>query len=168
MRVLLVEDEKRLTELLRSGLGEEGFAVDVAHNGNEGLWMATENRCDAIVLHVMLPMLNGYNVGRRLREAGNWTPILMLTAKDGEYAEAGALDMGADDFVSKPFSYKERRRARRKVEGRVPARRSDTPSRRAAAGGHGVGHRAGPSLLSAPAGRPVRPRRNGRGRIPFR
>ncbi|WP_433215016.1 response regulator transcription factor [Microtetraspora malaysiensis] len=105
MRVLLVEDEKRLAELLRSGLGEEGFAVDVAHNGSEGLWMAAENRYDAIVLDVMLPMLNGYNVCRRLREAGNWTPILMLTAKDGEYDEADALDMGADDFVSKPFSY---------------------------------------------------------------
>ncbi|MCC5576715.1 response regulator transcription factor [Microtetraspora sp. AC03309] len=105
MRVLLVEDEKRLAELLRSGLGEEGFAVDVAHNGREGLWMATENRYDAIVLDVMLPLVNGYTVCRRLRDAGDWTPIMMLTAKDGEYDEAEALDMGADDFVSKPFSY---------------------------------------------------------------
>lgn len=105
MRVLLIEDDKRLAELLRSGLGEEGFAVDVAHNGSDGLRMAAENRYDAIVLDVMLPMLNGYNVCRSLREAGDWTPILMLTAKDGEYDEADALDMGADAFVSKPFSY---------------------------------------------------------------
>jgi DNA-binding response OmpR family regulator len=105
MRVLLVEDEERLAELLRSGLGEEGFAVDVARDGREGLWMATENRYDAIVLDVLLPMINGYTVCRRLRDAGVWTPIMMLTAKDGEYDEAEALDTGADDFLSKPFSY---------------------------------------------------------------
>ncbi|MFC4588946.1 response regulator transcription factor [Sphaerisporangium corydalis] len=105
MRVLLVEDEERLADLLRSGLGQEGFAVDVAGNGREGLWMASENHYDAIVLDVMLPMLNGYIVCRRLRDAGDWTPIMMLTAKDGEYDEAEALDTGADDFLSKPFSY---------------------------------------------------------------
>jgi len=105
MRVLLVEDEERLAGLVRGGLAEEGFAVDVAHNGRDGLWMATEHRYDAIVLDVMLPLLNGYAVCRRLREAGNWTPIMMLTAKDGEYDEAEALDTGADDFLSKPFSY---------------------------------------------------------------
>jgi CheY-like chemotaxis protein len=79
MRVLVVEDEERLSGLLRGGLAEEGFAVDVAPNGREGLWMATEHRYDAIVLDVMLPLLNGYAVCRRLREAGNWTPIMMLT-----------------------------------------------------------------------------------------
>ncbi|WP_405139264.1 response regulator transcription factor [Sphaerisporangium sp. NBC_01403] len=105
MRVLLVEDERRLAELVKSGLAVEGFAVDIAFDGAEGLWMATENTYDAIVLDVMLPRLNGYALCRRLREAGDWTPIMMLTAKDGEYDEAEALDTGADDFLSKPFSY---------------------------------------------------------------
>ncbi|MEU6414284.1 response regulator transcription factor [Microbispora sp. NPDC046933] len=105
MRVLLVEDERRLAALVKSGLADEGFAVDIACDGTEGLWMATENSYDAIVLDVMLPRLNGYAVCRRLREAGDWTPIMMLTAKDGEYDEAEALDTGADDFLSKPFSY---------------------------------------------------------------
>jgi len=105
MRVLVVEDEERLAALLRSGLGEEGFAVDTASNGRDGLWMATEHQYDAVVLDVMLPLLDGYTVCRRLRDAGVWTPIMILTAKDGEYDEADALDMGADDFLSKPFSY---------------------------------------------------------------
>ena len=105
MRVLLVEDEKRLTDLLKGGLTGEGFAVDVAHDGRDGLWMATENAYDVIVLDVMLPRLNGYTVCSRLRDAQNWTPILMLTAKDGVHDEAEALDTGADDFLSKPFSY---------------------------------------------------------------
>jgi DNA-binding response OmpR family regulator len=105
MRVLLVEDEKRLTDLLKGGLTGEGFAVDVAHDGRDGLWMATENAYDVIVLDVMLPRLNGYTVCARLRDAQNWTPILMLTAKDGVHDEAEALDTGADDFLSKPFSY---------------------------------------------------------------
>lgn len=101
----MVEDERRLAELLKSGLEREGFAVDLAHDGRDGLWMATEQRYDVIVLDVMLPLLHGYGVCARLREAGNWTPILMLTAKDGEQDEAEALDTGADDFLSKPFSY---------------------------------------------------------------
>ncbi|MGW4640706.1 response regulator transcription factor [Sphaerisporangium sp. NPDC004334] len=105
MRVLLVEDERRLAALVKNGLANEGFAVDVAHDGPEGLWMAAENAYDAIVLDVMLPRLNGYAVCRRLRDGGDWTPIMMLTAKDGEYDEAEALDNGADDFLSKPFSY---------------------------------------------------------------
>jgi DNA-binding response OmpR family regulator len=105
MRVLLVEDEKRLAHLLKEGLAGEGFAVDVAHDGRDGLWMATENPYDVIVLDVMLPRMNGYTLCARLRDAGNWTPILMLTAKDGVHDEAEALDTGADDFLSKPFSY---------------------------------------------------------------
>ncbi|MEV0149366.1 MULTISPECIES: response regulator transcription factor [unclassified Nonomuraea] len=105
MRVLLVEDERRLAGLVRDGLSGEGFAVDVAHDGRDGLWMATENPYDVIVLDVMLPRMNGYTVCARLREAGNWTPIMMLTAKDGVYDEAEALDTGADDYLSKPFSY---------------------------------------------------------------
>ncbi|WP_219466114.1 response regulator transcription factor [Nonomuraea rhizosphaerae] len=105
MRVLLVEDEQRLAELVKGGLSGEGFAVDVAHDGRDGLWMATENTYDVIVLDVMLPRMNGYTVCSRLREAGNWTPIMMLTAKDGIYDEAEALDTGADDYLAKPFSY---------------------------------------------------------------
>ncbi|WP_188188881.1 response regulator transcription factor [Nonomuraea sp. SYSU D8015] len=105
MRVLLVEDEERLADLIKGGLAGEGFAVDVAHDGRDGLWMATENTYDVIVLDVMLPRMNGYAICSRLREAGNWTPIMMLTAKDGIYDEAEALDNGADDYLAKPFSY---------------------------------------------------------------
>ncbi len=105
VRVLLVEDERRLAELVKGGLAGEGFAVDVAHDGRDGLWMATENPYDVIVLDVMLPRMNGYTVCARLREAGNWTPIMMLTAKDGIHDEAEALDTGADDYLTKPFSY---------------------------------------------------------------
>jgi DNA-binding response OmpR family regulator len=103
--VLLVEDEERLADLVKGGLAGEGFAVDVAHDGRDGLWMATENAYDVIVLDVMLPRMNGYAVCSKLRESGDWTPIMMLTAKDGIYDEAEALDNGADDYLAKPFSY---------------------------------------------------------------
>ena len=105
MRVLLVEDEVRLAGAVRQGLEEEGFSVDIAYDGAEGLWRAREGSYDAIVLDIMLPKMNGFRVCSALREAGDWTPILMLTAKDGELDEAEALDTGADDFLSKPFSY---------------------------------------------------------------
>jgi two-component system OmpR family response regulator len=105
MRVLVVEDEERLAEGLRAGLEAEGFATDVAADGIDGLWMAREHPYDAIVLDILLPGMNGYRVCAAIREAGVWTPILMLTAKDGELDEAEALDTGADDFVAKPFSY---------------------------------------------------------------
>jgi DNA-binding response OmpR family regulator len=105
VRVLVVEDEAGLADGLRRGLEAEGFAVDLAATGTDGLWMATEHPYDAIVLDILLPGMNGYRVCAALREAGVWTPILMLTAKDGEYDEAEALDTGADDFVTKPFSY---------------------------------------------------------------
>src|ERR1700694_4392764 len=105
MRVLVVEDERRLAGALKRGLEAEGFAVDVVGDGTEGLWMASEQPYDAIVLDIMLPGMNGYQICSALREQGNWTPILMLTAKDGEYDEAEALDTGADDFLSKPFSF---------------------------------------------------------------
>lgn len=100
-----MEDEERLADLVKGGLAGEGFAVDVAHDGRDGLWMATENAYDVIVLDVMLPRMNGYAVCAKLREAGDWTPIMMLTAKDGIYDEAEALDNGADDYLAKPFSY---------------------------------------------------------------
>ncbi|MGH2651088.1 MAG: response regulator transcription factor [Actinomycetota bacterium] len=105
MRVLVVEDEKRLAAGLRSGLEAEGFAVDVALDGTDGLWMAREHPYDAIVLDIMLPGLNGYRVCETLRREEIWTPILMLTAKDGEWDEVEALDTGADDYLTKPFSY---------------------------------------------------------------
>jgi two-component system, OmpR family, response regulator len=105
LRVLVVEDEKRLAAGLKNGLEAEGFATDVALTGTDGLWMARENPYDAIVLDIMLPGVNGYAVCSTLREEGNWTPILMLTAMDDELDEAEALDLGADDYLTKPFSY---------------------------------------------------------------
>ena len=105
MRVLLVEDETRLANAVRRGLEAEGFSVDVAADGKDGYWRASEGRYDAIVLDIMLPGMNGFRVCSALREAGHWTPILMLTAKDGELDEAEALDTGADDYLTKPFSF---------------------------------------------------------------
>ncbi|TDB76751.1 response regulator transcription factor [Micromonospora sp. KC723] len=105
MRVLVVEDETSLAEIVRSGLVDEGFAVDVEHSGVDGLWAATENPYDVIILDVMLPGMSGYEVCRQLRERDVWTPVLMLTAKDGEYDQVDALDLGADDYLTKPFSF---------------------------------------------------------------
>lgn len=105
MRVLVVEDEKRLAAGLKKGLEAEGFATDVALDGTDGLWMARENSYDALVLDIMLPGINGFRICSTLREEGIWTPILMLTAKDGELDEAEALDLGADDYLVKPFAY---------------------------------------------------------------
>ena len=105
MRLLVVEDEQRLAAGLRKGLEAEGFAVDVVYNGTDGIWMARENPFDAIILDVMLPGANGYQVCRTLRSEGNWTPILMLTAKDGIWDEVEGLDTGADDYLTKPFSF---------------------------------------------------------------
>src|SRR6266508_4354933 len=105
MRVLVVEDEKRLAAGLRKGLEAEGFAVDVALDGADGLWMAREHAYDAIVLDIMLPGINGYKICATLRQDGVWTPILMLTAKGGEWDEVEALDTGADDYLTKPFAY---------------------------------------------------------------
>ena len=105
MRVLVVEDERRLATSLRTGLEAEGFAVDVAPDGGQALWYARENEYDAILLDIMLPVLNGYKVCETLRDEQNWTPILMLTAKDGEWDQVEALDTGADDYVTKPFSF---------------------------------------------------------------
>jgi len=104
MRVLVVEDERRLAAGVRAGLEAEGFAVDVAADGIDGAWMAREHPYDAIVLDLMLPGMNGFRVCRALREESVWTPILVLTAKDGEWDEVEALDTGADDFLTKPFS----------------------------------------------------------------
>jgi len=105
MRLLVVEDEQRLAAGLRKGLEAEGFAVDVVHSGTDAIWMAQEIPFDAIVLDIMLPGANGYDVCTTLRSEGNWTPILILTAKDGIIDEIQGLDTGADDYLSKPFSH---------------------------------------------------------------
>jgi two-component system OmpR family response regulator len=105
MRVLVVEDEKRLADGLRRGLEAEGFAVDVATNGTDGLWLAREQEYAVVLLDIMLPGISGYRVCETLRTEGNWVPILMLTAKDGEWDQVEALDTGADDYLTKPFSF---------------------------------------------------------------
>jgi DNA-binding response OmpR family regulator len=105
VRILVVEDEVRLAQALQRGLRAEGFAVDLAHDGETGLHLAREGEYDAIVLDVMLPKLSGYRVCRALRAEENWVPVLMLSAKDGEYDQADGLDVGADDYLTKPFSY---------------------------------------------------------------
>jgi DNA-binding response OmpR family regulator len=104
MRILVVDDEVRLAESIGRGLIAEGYDVDVVHDGRDALWRAQEGEYSAIVLDIMLPGMNGYEVCRTLRTADVHTPILMLTAKDGEYDEAEALDTGADDYLRKPFS----------------------------------------------------------------
>ena len=105
MRILVVEDDKQLASALRRGLEGEGYAVDVAPTGTDGEWLAQENTYDAMVVDVMLPGLAGDTLCARRRDAGDWTPILMLTARSGPEEEARALDAGADDFLSKPFSF---------------------------------------------------------------
>jgi two-component system OmpR family response regulator len=105
VRVLVVEDEVTLGEAVRRGLAAEGFVVDVETSGDEGLLTALNQPYDVIVLDIMLPRLNGYDVCRRLREAENWTPVLMLTAKDGDLDEVDAFDLGADDYLTKPFAF---------------------------------------------------------------
>lgn len=104
MHALVVDDDPRVAETVRRMLVSDGWAVTVAHDGVDGLWQATEGHFDIVLLDIMMPGLNGYEVLRRLRERKVWTPVLMLTAKDGEYDEAEALDYGADDYLVKPFS----------------------------------------------------------------
>ncbi len=105
MKLLLVEDDKKIATAVKRGLEAEHYAVEVALDGDTGLWLATEGSFDLIILDIMLPGRNGYQICAELREAGNWTPILMLTAKSGELDEAEALDTGADDYLIKPFAF---------------------------------------------------------------
>jgi len=105
MRLLVVEDEARLATALRRGLQAEGFAVDLAGTGPAGIELARHGGYDAMILDIMLPGLSGYRVVRQLRAEENWLPVLMLSAKDGEYDQADGLDCGADDYLTKPFSY---------------------------------------------------------------
>jgi two-component system OmpR family response regulator len=107
MRVLIVEDEVKMAGLLRRGLKEEGLAADVARTGDDALWMARATEYDAIVLDVMLPGGDGFEVCRRLREGGTWSPVLMLTARDAVEDRVQGLDAGADDYLTKPFSFAE-------------------------------------------------------------
>ena len=105
MRVLVVDDEVALAAAIAEGLELEGFTVDVAHDGDEALWLACEGNYAAIVLDVMLPGMDGMSVCARLRERGVWTPVLMLTVRAGQRDETDALDLGADDYVTKPFAF---------------------------------------------------------------
>ena len=107
MRILVIEDEPKMAALLRRGLTEEGYAVDVVRSGTDGIWAATENPYDAIVLDVMLPDIDGFEVCRRLRNADRWAPVVMLTARDAVRDRVAGLDAGADDYLTKPFSFGE-------------------------------------------------------------
>jgi two-component system OmpR family response regulator len=107
MRILVVEDELKMAGLLKRGLEEEGYAVDVAATGSDAIWAATENPYDAILLDLMLPDMNGFEVCRRLRAEGRWAPVLMLTARTAVADRVAGLDAGADDYLTKPFSFSE-------------------------------------------------------------
>ncbi len=107
MRVLVVEDSVKMASLLKRGLEDEGYAIDVAATGEDAIWMATENSNDAVVLDVMLPDMDGFEVCRRIREAGSWSPVLMLTARHGVEDRVQGLDVGADDYLTKPFAFVE-------------------------------------------------------------
>jgi two-component system, OmpR family, response regulator len=123
MRALVVEDEVKMAALIRRGLVEEGYAADVARTGEEALWMARATPYDAIVLDIMLPGRNGLEVCRSLRESGVWSPILMLTARDGVEDKVSGLDSGADDYLSKPFSFAELLARLRALTRRGPSER---------------------------------------------
>ncbi len=149
MQILVVEDETRLANLLRQGLEEEGHAVVVSGNGRDGLSLALAHSFDAIVLDIMLPQLDGMAVARRLREAGNRTPVLMLTARDAEADVVSGLDTGADDYLTKPFSFDVLLARLRAVSRRGPIARPV------------ILHAGGVSLdASHPRGHPRRPARH--------
>src|SRR4051794_19392974 len=124
MRVLVVEDELKMASLIRRGLREEGLAADVAVKGEDALWMAQANEYDAIVLDVMLPGINGFETCSRLREVGVWTPILVLTARDAVEDRVAGLDGGADDYLTKPFSFAELLARLRALVRRGPVERA--------------------------------------------
>jgi len=107
MRILIVEDEKPLSDIIKKGLEEEGYAVDAAYNGEDGLFMAENEPSDLIILDIMLPIIDGLTILRKIRKAGVKTPVLMLTAKDGMADKVSGLDCGADDYLTKPFHFEE-------------------------------------------------------------
>ena len=128
MKLLVIEDDVKIATAVKRGLEAEGFSVEVVFDGSEGLWLATEGRYDLIILDIMLPGRNGYQICADLRAAGNWTPILMLTAKDGDLDEAEALDTGADDYLTKPVSFPVLVARVRSVLRRVGGRGAPTPA----------------------------------------
>lgn len=124
MKLLLVEDDKKIATMVKRGLEAEGYTVEAALTGTDGLWLAQEGSYDLIILDILLPGKNGFQICAEIRDSGDWTPILMLTAKDGELDEAEALDTGADDYLTKPFSFAvlvARVRALLRRAGREPA-----------------------------------------------
>jgi two-component system, OmpR family, response regulator len=123
MRVLIVEDEPKMAGLVRRGLREEGYAADVTGNGDDALWMARATDYDAIVLDVLLPGTNGFDVCRQLRQSGVWSPVLMLTARDSVDDRVAGLDAGADDYLTKPFSFVELLARLRALARRPPLER---------------------------------------------
>jgi two-component system OmpR family response regulator len=123
VRVLVVEDDVKMASLLRRGLVEEGLPADVARTSDDALWMAAATEYDAIVLDVMLPGADGFDVCRRLREAGMWSPVLMLTARDAVEDRVAGLDAGADDYLTKPFSFAELFARLRALARRPPVER---------------------------------------------
>src|SRR5215210_1673013 len=125
MRVLVVEDELKMAGLIRRGLAEEGHAADLAARGEDALWLAEAHPYDVIVLDVMLPGLSGFETCRRLRNAGVWAPVLMLTARDAVEDRIAGLDVGADDYVTKPFSFAELLARLRAIVRRGPRRATD-------------------------------------------
>ena len=123
MRLLVIEDSAKMADLLRRGLSEQGYAVDIAANGVDGVWLATEIAFDVIVLDVMLPDIDGFEVCRQLRQAERWAPVLMLTARDDVADRVRGLDGGADDYLTKPFAFKELFARLRTLIRRSPQRR---------------------------------------------
>ena len=123
MRLLVIEDSPKMAGLLRRGLSEEGYAVDVVSTGEDGVWLAKEISFDAIVLDVMLPDIDGFEVCRRLRRANRWAPLLMLTARDDVSDRVRGLDVGADDYLTKPFAFEELFARVRSLVRRAPRER---------------------------------------------
>ncbi|MFI6000763.1 response regulator transcription factor [Streptomyces sp. NPDC051366] len=150
MRILVVEDEEGLAESLRRGLSADGHWVDIAHDGHRGLDLARTGSYDAVLLDLMLPGLSGYEICSRIRADGDPTPVLMLTAKDGEYDEAEGLDSGADDYLTKPFSF-----VVLAARLRALARRATAATAAAGAAG-GAGTLQAGDLVLDPAGRRCR------------
>jgi DNA-binding response OmpR family regulator len=128
VKLLVIEDDAKIATAVKRGLEAEGYTVDVASDGADGLWMATEGSYDLIVLDLMLPRRNGFEICADLRRAGRWTPVLVLTAKDGDLDEAEALDTGADDYLTKPFSFPVLRARVRSLLRRVGGRDTMVPA----------------------------------------